>query len=140
MWHVDEAIIVGLPFAVLLGLEWRYRLRSVRVGAALLAVALLLFFQPNIHAAWRWAMQTPPANRETHYPSAIPGETGRPLSEFESGVFAMRRAVVEESGGYVGTRWIAVGVLFWLACSPAFRRGRDTRGESAGSASAAPEA
>ena len=140
MWRVNEAIIVGLPFALLLGLEWRYRLRSVRVGCALLAVALLFFLQPNTYAAWRRAMETPAAKRETHYPSTIPGEVGRPLSEFESGIFAMRRAVIDESAGYAGTRWIAVGVLFWLACSPAFRRNRPPHNESAASSSAGRDA
>ena len=85
-------------------------------------------------------METPVAERETHYPSPIPGEVGRPLSEFESGVFAMRRTVIEESAGYAGTRLIAVGVLFWLACSPAFRRARGPRDEYAASASSAPKA
>lgn len=122
MWHLEEALIVGVPFALLLGVEWRYRLRSMRVGCALLALAVLLFSQPDSYAAWRSAMDTPVAERETHYPSAIPGEVGRPLSDFESGVFAMHRAVIEESAGYEVARWIAVGVLFWLACSPAFRR------------------
>ena len=124
MWQLKQALVVGLPFALLLGLEWRYRFRSLRVGCAVLAVAVLFFSQPNTHAAWRWAMETPVAERETHYPSHIPGEVGRPLSEFESGVFAMRRAVIEESAGYAATRQIAVGVLLWLACSPAFPRSR----------------
>jgi hypothetical protein len=85
-------------------------------------------------------METPAAERETHYPSAISGEAGHPLSEFQSGVFAMRRAVIDEAGGYAGTRLIAVGALFWLACSPAFRGDRGPSGESASSASAASEA
>lgn len=140
MWPVNEALVVGLPFALLLGLEWRYRLKSVRVGCAVLSVALLFFLQPNTHAAWRRAMETPAAERETHYPSPIPGELGRPLSEFESGVFAMRRAVIDEAGGYAGTRLIAVGALVWLACSPAFRGDRSPTGELPSSTSAAPEA
>ena len=135
MWRIKEVLIVGLPFALLLGIEWRYRLRTVRVGCAVLALAALFFSQPDTTAAWRWAMDTPVAERETHYPSPIPGEVGRPLSEFESGVFAMRRAVIEESAGYEGTRWIAVGVLFWLACSPAFRRDRGHHGQSEASGS-----
>lgn len=140
MWRLNEALVVGLPFVLLLGLEWRYRIRSVRVGSAVLAVALLFFSRANTHAAWRRAMDTPVAERETHYPTTTPGEVGRQLSEFESGVFAMRRAVIGESAGYEGTRWIAAGVLFWLACSPAFQRSRAPRSESAVAASIAPGA
>ena len=47
-------------FAAILMLEWRYRLKSLRVGAIILAGALLWFFQPSVHAAWRQAMSTPP--------------------------------------------------------------------------------
>jgi hypothetical protein len=137
VWRVEEAIVVGLSFAVLLVLEWRSHRRSIRIATATLAAALLFFFQPNIHAAWRVALDTPATEREARYPSSSPDGVGRPLSEFESGVFAMQRAVIDVSSGYAGTRWIAVAVLFWLACSPAFRRQRAPRTASSDSPPAA---
>jgi hypothetical protein len=123
---MNEAIVffwsVAVAFAVLLGLEWRYRLKTLRIGAAILAVVMLVFFQPNYHAAWRRAMGTPPSERITGYPGTSPGSVARPLSEYESGVFTMRRALSETVAGYARERELAVGVLLWLACSPAFRR------------------
>ena len=115
---------VALALAVLLALEWRYRLRTLRIGAAVLAVTMLFFFAPHYHAAWRRAMGTPPSERITAFPGTVPGSVGRSLSEYESGVFTMHRAVVENAGGYVRERRLALGVLFWLACSPAFRSTR----------------
>ena len=112
---------VALAFAVLLALEWRYRLRALRIAAAVLAVTMLFFFAPNHHAAWRRAMGTPPSERITEYPGPTPGSVARSLSEYESGVFTMSWAVVENASGYARERDLAVGVLFWLACSPAFR-------------------
>jgi hypothetical protein len=112
---------VALAFAVLLALEWRYRLRTLRIGAAVLAVTMLFFFAPHYHAAWRRAMGTPPSERITAFPGTVPGSVARSLSEYESGVFTMHRAVVENAGGYVHERRLALGVLFWLACSPALR-------------------
>jgi hypothetical protein len=35
---LTETIIVALVFAILLGVEWRYRLRSVRVGTVVLSI------------------------------------------------------------------------------------------------------
>ena len=115
---------VALAFAVLLALEWRYRLRTLRIGAAVLAVTMLFFFAPTYHAAWRRAMDTPPAERIADYPGTVPGSVARSLSEYESGVFTMHRAVVENAAGYARERDLAVGVLVWLACSPAFRSTR----------------
>ncbi|MGH7648872.1 MAG: hypothetical protein ACREND_12195, partial [Gemmatimonadaceae bacterium] len=112
----------------------------IRIGTATLAVALLFFFQPSIHAAWRLALDTPAAARETRYQSGGPDGGGRPLSEFESGVFAMQRAVIDVSGGYAATRWITVAALFWLACSPAFKRQQARRTISPNSPPAATNA
>lgn len=41
---------------VLLALEWRYRRRRLRFGAALLALAVLFFHQPNYTRARRKAL------------------------------------------------------------------------------------
>ena len=69
-------------------------------------------------------MGTPPSERITAYPGTVPGSVARSLSEYESGVFTMHRAVVENAAGYARERDLAVGVLVWLACSPAFRSTR----------------
>ena len=120
---MNEAIVffacVALTFVVLLGLEWRYSLKTLRVVSAVLAMAMLFFFQPNYHAAWRRAMSTPPSERVTDIGSA---SLRRPLSEYESGVTTMYDAVVDNAAGYHNERLLAMGVLFWLACSPVFRR------------------
>ena len=115
---------VALAFAVLLALEWRYRLRTLRIAGAVMAVTMFFFFAPTYHAAWRRAMSTPPAERIKHYTGLLPDSNARLLSEYESGVFTMHRAVVENAGGYARERRLALGVLFWLACSPAFRSAR----------------
>lgn len=60
-WRVDEGI-VGLVFCVLLAVGWRTQRRSIRMACIALALASLVFFQPNIHAAWRRAMDTPIAS------------------------------------------------------------------------------
>jgi len=54
---------VVLFFAVVLGLDWRYRLRSLRLGTIGLVLVGLWFVNPPVHAAWRAAIGTPPAER-----------------------------------------------------------------------------
>jgi hypothetical protein len=133
---------LAAAFGLMLRLEWRYRFKSMRVGVALLALAILLFFQPPYHAAWRRAISTPPAERATRW-STINPDSGALLTEYQSGVFTMRRAVFEVKRTYERERWLMVGVLVWLACSPAFqgpRRRLPERSSSASSADVAPEA
>jgi len=112
---VSETIIVVLVFAVLLGLEWRFRLRSVRLGTALLAVLVWVYAQPNPTRAARRALDTPPAERVTEI-------RGNRLSEYAIGVRTMERAAGEDAMMFDTERLLSVGVLFWLACSPVFRR------------------
>lgn len=114
---MNETMLVALVFAVLLGLEWRYRLRSMRVGVASLALIVLWFAQPLPHRAARRAFSAPPAERVTEL-------RGSPLSEYMSGVLTMEQAVAEDARMDAGARLLCVGVLFWLACSPALRRAR----------------
>lgn len=103
-------------FAVLLGFEWRYRLRSVRITAAVLALASGLFAQPLSNRAARRVIAAPMAERVTRTPD------GTPLSDYESGVLTMEEAVVEDVMMGAPVRLLSVGALFWLACSPVFRR------------------
>lgn len=119
---MNATLVVAAVFVVLLALEWRYQLRTLRVGAVALALLVLFFTQPNTHRAARWAIVAPPAERITRL-----GET--PLSEYASGVVTMEQAVVEDAriGAYV--RLLCLGVLTWLACTPVFRRKRERSGE-----------
>ena len=120
-------------FAVILVLEWRYRLKSLRVGAITLAGAMLFFFQPSTHAAWRQAMSTLPSQRVTHAPSPFSDSVGPALSEYHSGIYTMYDAVVDQVDMYARERQLALAVLFWLACSPIFRPARGLDHDSRGS-------
>ena len=105
---------LAIVFAVLLVLEWRYRLKTLRLAAAVLAVAALWFFQPLITNATRAALARSPAERErVPFPGA---------SDYEKGVFAMAGEVSARMNHTAGARRLSAGVLFWLACSPVFRR------------------
>ena len=113
---MNETVLLAVVFALLLGLEWRFRLRSVRVGAALLALGVWLVAQPLPRRAARRVIGAPPAERVTRIAD------GPPLSEYASGVVTMEQAVVDDAMMDSNARILSVGVLFWLACSPGFRR------------------
>ena len=112
---MNETVLVALVFAVLLGIEWRYRLRSVRLGTAGLALVVWLFAQPNYIGAARRVSVAPPEERIT----TLRGDT---ISEYLSGVTTMLEAIDDVNGAYATIRLLALGVLVWLACTPAFRR------------------
>lgn len=112
-----ETVIVALMFAVLLGIEWRYQLGSVRLGAAMLSVIVLLFAQPSFTTAARRVSLAPPEARITQ----LHGST---ISEYESGVATMVRAIDEAHEERGNVRLLALGVLLWLACSPVLWRAR----------------
>jgi hypothetical protein len=111
--------LLGLAVVVMLTIEWRYRLRSVRVAAAAFAVLVLFFTQPNAHRAARQAIVMPPSQRITEFQ-----EGGPSASEYQSGVLTMERAVIVDADIGSNTRLLAEGVLVWLACSPVLRRKR----------------
>jgi hypothetical protein len=119
-----DTIVFVCTFALLLGLEWRYHRRRLRVGAVLLALAVLAFYSPNYTTARRRALSTPPADRITwvHAPE-------EPVSAYESGVYTTIEAVVDAAAFGFGARMAAVGALVWLACSPALRETRPSPGE-----------
>ena len=112
---MTDTIIVVLVFGVLLALEWRYRIKTVRLGTALLAVIVWIFSQPNPTRAARRAIAMSPAERVTVI-------HGSQLSEYASGVATMEQAAGDDAMGYDKERLLSVGVLLWLACSPVFRR------------------
>jgi hypothetical protein len=112
-------MLLGLVFIVLLAVEWRYRFRVIRVGAAVLALLVWFFMLPDAYRAFRRAMLMPPAERTTQLPGV-----SRPFSEYEIGVVTMWRAVADDAEMDWNERLMAIGVLTWLACSPAFRRER----------------
>ena len=121
--HFDTILFV-CTFALLLGLEWRYRRRRLRLGAVLLALAVLAFYSPNYTTARRRALGTPPAERITwvHSPD-------QPVSAYESGVYTAIQAVVDAAAFGYDARMAAVGTLVWLACTPALRPTRSSPGE-----------
>jgi hypothetical protein len=112
-------MLVAFAFAVLVGLEWRYRLKGLRLAATALALVVMLFAQPSSTRAARSAISAPPGQRVT--------ELGSALSEYESGVETMRQAVEQDSALGSDARLLSVAVLVWLACSPVISRGRGTR-------------
>lgn len=106
-----------LIFFALLWLEWKRQAKSLRLIAASLALALVLFNQPGYTRAARRAMMAAPAERVTQ----IRGDT---LSEYISGVRTMEQAVGEDANAGATARIIGFGVLLWLACSPVLRHSR----------------
>ena len=112
---MNETLLLGLACAVLLALEWRYRLKSVRVTTAFIALVVWLYAQPNPTRAARRALEVPPAER-------VSGIRGNALSEYASGVRTMERAAGDDAMIFDKERLLSVGVLLWLACSPVFRR------------------
>jgi hypothetical protein len=112
---MDTAYFLALAFAVLLGLEWHFGLKSLRVGTVVLSLATLIFFQPGYRRAARHALDMPVRER-------IAQVNGNVLSGYESGVLTMEDAVAEDSRTGRNARWLAITVLVWLACSPVLRR------------------
>jgi hypothetical protein len=112
---VNLTIAVAVVFAALLGLEWRYRLRSARIAASVLAFVVLFFAGPNLTAARRRALAAPPAERVTRI-------ADHQLSEYESGVHTMTESISESANRRAYPELLSLGALFWLACSPVFRR------------------
>jgi len=106
-----------MTFAVLLWLEWKYQIRSLRLVALSLSLVVLFFAQPGYTRAARGALVTPPAERVTH----VRGEV---LSEYVSGVRTMERAVGEDAKMGANARLLSLGVMLWLASTPLFRRKR----------------
>ena len=138
---MSETYVVLAIFAVLLGLEWRYGRRFLRVATAMLALAVLWFYQPSYTWARRKALGTPPAERVILNPVA--GSERDTLSEYHSGVYTTMRWVSYYHGVGAGARLAVIGALFWLACSPAVRQARESvqaRETSPASGSGAPEA
>lgn len=120
---VLDTVLVAAVFAVLLGFEWRYRRLRLRVGAALLALVVLALYQPGYTGARRRALGAQPSERVTRLPR-VGSEGYDSLSQYESGVYTTMQAVVDAADFGAGARLVAVGALFWLACSPAFRHAR----------------
>jgi hypothetical protein len=124
---MNETIFVAAFFTILLALEWRYRLAIIRLVTVVVTLLVLVFTEPNPRRAARRAIVAPPAERVTQL-------RGSPLSDYGSGVVTMERAVVADEEAFADENLLALGVLIWLACSPALRRSPP----SAGAASSAP--
>lgn len=109
-------LLLIIIFLVALGLEWRYRPRSLRILTALFAAAVWFFSQPNAHRAARVAVDLP----RTEWTGQVPG--GRRLSEYQVGVLTMQQVAFEDAEAGAAERLLGIAVLLWLACVPAFRR------------------
>ena len=112
---MSETILVALVFVVLLGLEWRKQIKGVRLGTAMLSLMVFLLAQPDYTTAARRVSVAPPEERITQL-------HGLSISEYESGVTTMYAAMDEASDRHAAIRLLMLGVLLWLACSPARRR------------------
>jgi len=112
---LTETILIALMFAVPLGFEWRYQLRSLRLGTAILSLVVFLFAQPNYTSAARRVSGAPPAERITQLRGSL-------ISEYESGVLTMYEALDDVHDASANIRLLSLAVLTWLACSPALRR------------------
>jgi hypothetical protein len=88
---MSETILVVGILGGLLALNWRYHRRALRVATALLAVAVLFFYQPSYTWARRKALGTPPEERITQNP--VVGSEHRTLPEYHSGVYTTMRWV-----------------------------------------------
>jgi hypothetical protein len=117
---VNETITVALVFVALLGLDWRYRRTSVRLGTVALALVVWWFAQPGYTTAARQASAAGPAERSTQL-------RGEPLSEYMSGVDTMYKFVLEQDEQYADIRLLTLGVLVWLAGAPVVRREREPK-------------
>ena len=112
---MSDTLLVALVFVILLGFEWRYRRKILRLVAVVLALVVWWFVQPSITTAARRASAVPADERVR----VLRGDT---LSEYMSGVDIMREYVVEHFDADAGTRRVVLSVLVWLACTPVFRR------------------
>jgi hypothetical protein len=113
---VTATVFLALIFALLLGIEWRYRIKGARIGAAILTLIVLQFAQPGYRRAARRALELQPSQRITQL------GTAPPVSDYTSGVLSMERATIDDALIGEPARFLAVAVLFWLACTPLFRR------------------
>jgi len=121
---MNRTIVVVLVVVILLALEWRYRLRSVRLATASLAPVLWFFTQPSPTSAARRVLEMPPAEHAIE------------STEFRSGVRTMEQAVSDNAMMFWKEPLLSVGVLFWLACSPVFRRATTSSGSKPGTSPA----
>jgi len=114
-------VLVVLIIAVLLGLEWRYQLSSMRRATATLALLVFFFAQPSYTTAARAVSVASPEERITE----IHGST---VSDYESGVATMLAAIDGAREAHAWMRLVALGALFWLACSPVLRAQQTRQG------------
>ena len=114
---MEQTLVLAVVFVVLLMLDWRYRLTSLRLATVLIALIVLIFTAPSARRAARHAFVAPPAERVTQLHGSL-------VSEYESGVLTMERAVVADKQMFSNENLLALAVLVWLACTPSLRRSR----------------
>jgi len=113
-------ILLATFLVGLLVLEWRYRLKLLRVCAVVVSMVSLIFAQPGLHRAARVALSTPVLERVNRF-----GDRG--ATEYESGILTTERAFMADSDMGANARRISLCVLIWLAVTPILR---DRRGGS----------
>jgi hypothetical protein len=108
-------LLALLVFAALLAVEWKRRSKVARTGAVALALVALSFAQPIAHRAARTVISAPRAERilEVRY--------WPPLSDYQSGVLTMERAMVRDIALGADARSLSIGVLVWPALIASFR-------------------
>ena len=108
-------------FAVLIVIEWRWRLRSVRLATALFAVYVMWWWSAPLTTSVRTAIAAQHAARPT---ARVTHSSARNVdyNEYESGVYTLAREIREDNERVLLADMLGFGVLLWLACSPAFRR------------------
>ena len=107
-----ETAAVAMILIALCVVEWRYRWRSMRWGAVILALLIWWFALPDYVSAARRASVAPREARVTQL-------HGSPISDYESGVATMVARMSEAATARSSLRLIAFASIIWLACAPA---------------------
>jgi hypothetical protein len=105
------AVLAGL-----LVIEWWRQSAIARITAAALVIIAFSFAQPLAGRAMRQVINLPREQR------VLAVENWHPLSDYQSGVLTMLRAVNQDVDLDGHTRFLCVGVLVWLSLSPLLRR------------------
>jgi|ERR1041385_529487 hypothetical protein len=102
---------IALAFLVLLFFEWRMKSRILRLLAIVMALGVFGFSTPSPYRALRHAVEREHVTQNLWVPE-------RRATEFESGLFTMYQAMVDDTEMGARDRAVSFGVLTWLAFSP----------------------
>lgn len=125
---MNETLIVGLVFLVLVALELRLQLNSIRAVAIVLALLLLAFSQPSYRRAARHALDLPASAR------VLPSPVGPVGAEYASDVLTMEPEAEADAQRDLGPPLLGILVLTWFACTSLYRPRLSRKPQSASSA------